>query len=396
MRLFLIDSGLRHRGGHNFAFATMVAEEARRRGVATTAFSHRSLRTSGDLAFDVRPTFTASYFKPILRDRVADFERHNDLFRREVEAVAELRPSRGDLVWAPTINELQLRGLLDWIGSLDPRRAPAVAISLVLPAGLAADGPLAVTYGRTRAAFYRRLIGAQAKLPPRVILFGYGAQATRDYARLTGRTIVEQPLIVDLPDRAPPAPEPRTLLLHLGGAQHHKGTLALPEMVRRLAREAPDWRLVVHAAPAGGRATGEIIAALSELARAGMVELHPDRLDPASYRRLLERARLVLLPYDAGYYRHSSSNVLWEAIAHDRPVVVPAGTRLVREAREWGASHFAIDTSGAEAIASALGEILAAKRWAEAASRTAGERFRGSHGVRRFVDRLFALAPSEG
>jgi hypothetical protein len=91
-------------------------------------------------------------------------------------------------------------------------------------------------------------------------------------------------------------------------------------------------------------------------------------------------------------YRFVSSGVLWEAIAYGRPVIVPAGSYLEGEARLWGASHCAIDTSSAASTASALSAILAAERWDDAISRQAGDRFRAANGVRRFVDLLSSLS----
>ena len=74
----------------------------------------------------------------------------------------------------------------------------------------------------------------------------------------------------------------------------------------------------------------ESVAALCALQQEP-VTLLEDELSINQYEELLDRASLVLLPYQTLYYHSQTSGVFAEAIGRGIPVVVPRGTWMARQ-----------------------------------------------------------------
>jgi hypothetical protein len=392
VRLLIIDSGIRGRCGHNFAFASLIAEEARRRGIETLAWCHQDFGHGEGLPFAPFPIFSSSYYDLVSADPVTGrwqtYNALNDEFHAQLCAAPIADIGAGGLVLVPTIAESQFDGLLRWIEGLD-RADLTFVILLMLPSGAAIEGESFIVYDSLQALYYRLLLQRAARLGPNVHLLATGMRFSRDYSFLAERPVPSHPLLVDSETSLAP-PAGKTILLHAGDAVDRKGLRLLPQLVRLLSAELPDWNLLIHANASAEGSNKLAVAELCELAKAiPALELLTGYLGPAAYRQLFSDCAIVAMPYDSASYRRLSSGVLWESIAAGRPVLVPGGTCLEREARDWGAEYRGIDTMSAETMAAAIVASLGSMDMGRAVE--AAKRFRAVNGVGRFLDRLLEL-----
>src|SRR3712207_2729098 len=85
MRLVILDSALKGRGGHHYAYDVAVAEEARRRGLEVVAFANAMFPPDPDLPFEARPVFACSGYDRVSKDPITgdweNFRALNPLFQ---------------------------------------------------------------------------------------------------------------------------------------------------------------------------------------------------------------------------------------------------------------------------------------------------------------------------
>jgi glycosyltransferase involved in cell wall biosynthesis len=395
MRLVILDSGLKGRGGHHYAFDMAVGAEARRRGVEVLALAHSRFEPDPTAPFEVRPVFSHSCYDWVSRDPVSAgyeaFSKLNPLFRRELAALPGELFGPDDLVWVPTTTENQLKGLLDWIDSLDAATAPRFVLNLVMPAGVILD-PTQVSVTDPLKALYYRLLLPRIAAMPMVRLWATGRQLARDYGYLAKSEIETHPLLVT--DAGPlTAAGDKCVLLYSGESSPQKGVTLLPELVRRLSASLPDWRLLVHANDSTFWQTKAPVRELKALsAELPNLDLRTGYLEPDAYVALLREATTVALTYNQAHYRHQTSGVLWEALQAGRPLIVPKGTYLEREASLWGASFEVMETGEAAVMAETISTILTEGRLDPARSMNVARLFREDNGVAPFTDALFRLA----
>ena len=393
MRLFILDSGLGDKSGHDFLFARLVGEEAQRRGIDVQVLCHKDFPDGEDYPFRSVRIFNSSYYYDIGRDPVTipvlSMHKLNADFLVDMRAIAKNRLRKDDLIWVPSINQRNLAGLKQWLLAFDPAARPAILINLLFPSGVHECRGEITVYDSLRAVQYRRIL-AEPDFGPHVHLAAMGP-VVDGYRYLSRYPVVRHPLLIDL-TRPVSAPAPQTLLLFAGNAVKEKGIERIPELVRLLARALPDWKLLVQANDTTEYSMKEPVAELRAMsASVAALELHTGRIDEEDYHRLIDTAHVIVLPYDAQAYRYQTSGVLWEAIAAGRVVGLPAGTNIEEDAASWEADYVAIDTSSAQSIADGLIGALEHgapdRELAEAAAR----RFRAENGAGPFLDMLLAL-----
>src|SRR4029453_18459311 len=95
-----------------------VSREARSRSIETIIFANAGWMHDQDIAAEVRPIFSSSYYSTVGTDpvssRMQSFAQLNAVFRKELNSLNRDDFSAGDIVWIPTINFLHLKALLGW------------------------------------------------------------------------------------------------------------------------------------------------------------------------------------------------------------------------------------------------------------------------------------------
>lgn len=398
MALIILDPNLDGEAGHHLAYDLAIAREAMARGEAVTIVANRRFEAREIEGVRILPHFTETCYALRHADPVTgafdDFRHFNDLLQAELAALprAEFRP--GDAVLVPTVTENHLAGLVGWMKSFDPLAAPLFVIHLMMPSGFAVEGDGRQAVEEPLRALFYRLAERAAQGPgPAVHIFASGGQHAAEYGALFGREVPAHPLPLRPEPAARPGAVARRALLFAGDARLDKGLALLPDLATALAAAHPDWTFAAHVN--AGNAHGEARAAAARLAEAAEgvanLELAGGRLAPEDYLALLRGVRLALFPYDPELYRRKSSGVLWEAISLGLPVLVPQGTWLEYEARHWGAGHVAYAAHDPAAIAAAFAEALPRIAELEAASASAGERYRAANGPGALMDQVAAL-----
>ena len=393
MRLFILDSGLADKSGHDFLFTRLVGAEAQRRGIEVRALCHKDFPDGEDYPFEPVRIFDSSYYYDIGHDPVTipvlSMRKLNADFLTAMDAIAKDQFGKDDLIWVPSINQRNLAGLKQWLLAFDPAARPAVLINLLFPSGVHECRGEVTVYDSLRAVQYHRIL-AGPDFGPHVHLASMGP-VVDGYRYLSRYPIVRHPLIVDLARPVSP-PAPQTMLLFAGNAMKEKGIEHIPELVGLLARALPDWKLLVQANDTTHYAKKEPVDTLRAMrGNIAALELQTGRIDDEDYHRLIDTAHVIVLPYDAQAYRYQTSGVLWEAIAAGRVIGLPAGTNIEEDAASWEADYVALDTSSAQSIADGLIGALERgppdRELAEAAAR----RFRAENGAGPFLDMLLAL-----
>lgn len=124
---------------------------------------------------------------------------------------------------------------------------------------------------------------------------------------------------------AAPSPSPSPCIVAaLGSARADKGFADLPAIAAATHMRAPDVAFRIQgAAPESGLSAVE-----QQLRALPNVTLTPPWLSDAAYDAELERAHIVLLPYDANIFAMRGSGVLFDALIAGRPVICAQGAAL--------------------------------------------------------------------
>lgn len=143
---------------------------------------------------------------------------------------------------------------------------------------------------------------------------------------------------------APPAGEPLSIL-YIGDVRNEKGFPCLPNLIEETLDlvKAKKIRYVVQSnfnLPEGEDASAWAMESLKRMPDAG-IEFMPGPLSPEQYRRLIEQAGVVLVPYRRENYVARSSGIFAEAVAAGAPCLVTAGTWMARLAEPYRQERFA-------------------------------------------------------
>lgn len=124
------------------------------------------------------------------------------------------------------------------------------------------------------------------------------------------------------------------ILTYLGAARHDKGFHLLPAVVEHLCQSTPNAFFTIQASVPG-------TAYLEAECEQALVDLHnlkqqfPSRItlitepvDQKQYRRLVQEASILLLPYIGTSYKTQTSGILIEATTNGIPCIAPSQTWL--------------------------------------------------------------------
>jgi hypothetical protein len=326
--LIIIDPSLKSYNGHFLTYDKVLADEAKSRGERCTVLAARSVeqRVAGGL--DVIPCFRYG-LEATLNDEALATAFLADLMAGTRSVKMEPRT----VLFLHTTTHRQIEPAVQVL-TQDRLRDSTLVILLRYSTAPNPHWPNAGTVRQYRDAL--RSI-QRLGMAHRVRLVTDSELLAAEYQAITDLRIELMPiphagdtLRADDTDSAP-------RLVYLGNARSTKGFQYLPYMVSQIrpTLDSGAWAAEFQANVMFRRDT-ESVAALCAL-REEPVTLLEDELSMHQYEQLLNRASLILLPYQTLYYHSQTSGVFAEAIGRGIPVVVPRGTWMASQIGESGA-----------------------------------------------------------
>lgn len=367
-KFILIDQSLNRTGGHHLEYARQVLVAAEAAGFEPHLALNRGFQCTEELPphWTVRPSYVLTSYSPFryvaeedaprptsIKQRFVDWwdkrhgrQRQIAAFARDTAALFEdLHLAAGDQVFIPTVSELELLGLGQFLHQfpVQPDVDWHVQFHFPIYMGYEPDYP-AQDHKLSRM---RRLVRRAAKLAAAHRLHYY---TTTDplciqFDRLGAACFETLPYPVNPAlrqfgkpvERASEAP---LRITFLGGVRPEKGYQLLPQIIDRLWTEyvargricfhvQSEFEFVMPPAPEEVE-TVEARAALERLPPSA-VTLFLGPLDGETYVRTTKESDIGLLPYDRPRYHARCSGPLVEFLAAGVPVVVPSGCWLADE-----------------------------------------------------------------
>ena len=294
-----------------------------------------------------------------------DLRRARAFGRETLRLLARVPPEPGDIVFLPTVSEVEMLGLLQCFKKNPTSSRPTwhLLFRRDLYRGRGPDYPLQDRTQRARRnAFLHFTRDAAAG---KVFFYTDTEELSVQYSRLgvPFRTLA-------IPHTHPAEARRGSgngpvHVVYLGDARSEKGYHHLPRLLGDLW---PDYvargRVVFTIQSNFNLPEGEpeVVVSRAQLEDfpSERVRLARDPLSVDAYSELLLSADVVLLPYDRDNYYARSSGILVEALAAGLPVVVPAGTWLSRQFVSETYSYHRSLQHGLRSIETPMGEEL---RW---------------------------------
>lgn len=181
-------------------------------------------------------------------------------------------------------------------------------------------------------------------------------------------------------------------LVYLGRVDRGKGFDLLPLLIVKLTNNSKcNHKFTIHCARPPEQHVDPLIANtflhLQQLAERGFVRLIPSNISRTAYLELLCSADIVLIPCRREYYMGQTSNVLTEALAAGKPVVVPQNTWMASQAIKTGAGT-TFESGNVESLVMATKEILKNFSKYRDAAQSQRNTWASFHNVDRLVEEL--------
>ena len=404
-RILIVDSAMKHTGGHNFSYTRAVQAALESRGFAVDVLGNRSMSADLVQATGYRPTFSVgTYDYPPGGGRFRDLVylyAQSVIFGEELwHGLRQVGVERYGLIFCHTARDFEMLG---WHRCLSRLRPPRHVMVLMR------DTPGWRRVGRWKRSWHpyfrirpRSLNGMRRKLGARFTLLTDSELLSADYARVYRHRIVTVPIPVNdfilrastgeastLGKRYPLAADGSVRIGYLGDDRGARGFYLLPQLVARASQESHVRARFLIQCPnaASGHGDGrpssafETLAALASDTATGRVTLIPERLPDEEYAELLRHVDMVVIPYDAQGYREPTSGVFAEALAMGKPVVVTSGTWMAHELRRSGGGTEFADGDAADLAAKVVEVVKGYERYARRAQDFSPEwrRFHSSH-----------------
>jgi glycosyltransferase involved in cell wall biosynthesis len=356
VNLILADPTLKTYMGHSFEYARSLGEHAETLGQGVTTLASRHLSPDVGREIEAVPCFRFDLFHHFklpavcsllpagVRNWLSDewnYSRHARWIRQDLEAVGRQLPmGPRSLVLFPTVGFNDIEPVVRWAERLPKERCPWIALVFHFTAYPDYSQPYHRAHYYTRALKYLERSCRRSRFR----LFTDSDELADEYSDYTRLPLRVLPIPhVEPVDNAPePQSERRpdypVRLTYLGDARMNKGFHLLPQLFQQLEPEIRRG-LVEGEIQANVRFADEWRArhAANRLARQKGIVLHDRELSSREYYALLDRADIVLLPYLLENYHSQTSGIFAEALALGKPVVVPRGTWMSRQLRQFGA-----------------------------------------------------------
>ena len=348
MRFIYLDPGLRTINGHHGEHCGLIRAELRRRGIDPAIVGYQEVAVELRQELGVQPffrwwTYAQSYRK---QDPIAgwlrDFEVGWRVTLEDLKRIPAL--AADDIVYVSSVRPVQFMAILQWIGSLPKEAQPRVFVEFATEPGVVVSktgentSQLVVTDPRQepRGTLYR-FVGSSASQAsfPNVCLFTPDRVVSEIYHALTGWAFATLPFpfSAKLVLRCRSGKRPIRVAV-IGHQRVDKGFSFIPDVVKHLL-DAPDVEFLVH--NSSPQEMPEPQNALRELARNNPRVILDERpLLGAEWAKILDRADLVICPYEPVRYASSYSGIAAECIANGIPCVVSANTIMAAMCKDFG------------------------------------------------------------
>ena len=400
MRFIYLDTGLRTTNGHHGERCRLILAELRRRGIDPTILGCQDVAVEFRQELGVQPFFRWwTYAQPYRTQELeAGWLRDFEIgWRITLEDLKRITPvSSDDVVYFCSVHPAQFRALLEWIGSLSREARPRVFAEFVAEPGVKVSGvsetniqlKLVDPRLEPRGILYR-FVGSsisQASFP-NVCTFTFHRTHSEIYQAITGWTFATLPFphSAVLPIR-PRAGRRPIQVATIGHQRKDKGFDFIPDVVQQLL-DGPDVEFLVHNSSPEEMPGPQ--NALRDIARNNpKVNLDERPVLGAEWAKVLDRADLVICPYDPVRYATSWSGIVVESIANGIPCVVPANTIMASMCRDFGGMAAAFRDWSVAGVVEASRVALANFDELAVRANAAAHQWPNQQGTPRLVDRL--------
>jgi hypothetical protein len=400
MRFFYLDAAFSVRHGHHGEYCRLLSAELRSRGIEPVVLGHREVIAELRQELGVRPFFRWWTYLQIHRkqDPIAGWLRDFEVaWRLTLDDLQRITPlSADDIVYFNSVYPAQFMALLQWLSGIPKEMRPRAFVEFGTDPGVVISSTtlnnwqLDVPDPRRdpRGTLYR-YVGSIAKPEdyPKVCLFTFDRMVSRIYQTLVGWPVATLPwphhAMFPVRNRAGNRPIKAAVVGH---QRLDKGYQFIPDVLRQL-QDAPEIEFLVH-----NSAPEEMIEtqiAIREMARANPRVIVDERsVFGADWALILDRADLVICPYDPVRYASSHSAVVAECIANGIPCVAPANTILANMCREFGGMAAEIQEWSAAGMVAGIRAGIAEFDTLAVRAVAAAQRWQQVQGASRLVDQL--------
>ena len=394
MRVHIFDPQLNLADGHYAAYDAVVVAELQRRGLETHVYGTNRPRSSLPSKLNAEPVFSRGMFEEVGTDPLTwaleNFVQLGREFYSDLARLGSERFAGGDLAFFPNIIQYQIGGIRDWLIGLPPERRPAVVLK---PSYLTHAMPYIQRRPNKELIpllfrfSMRQLLAAH----PRTRICSDTEEMVRQFESLSGISInlLPLPLVLE-PGAAERRQDARITAVYLGHASMLKGFHLLTDVVRRVLASDNAPHFVIQSY--GERQLCEPLeTALADVSSAELT-LIKGTVDAPAYRRLLESAGMVLLPYAKEFYGWASSGIFSEAMSLGKVTIVTEGTWPAQQLERFRGGGIAVKTLDAVNLAEGVRKAMAALPELKERAAQAAAPWREHHSVANFTDKLLALA----
>jgi glycosyltransferase involved in cell wall biosynthesis len=292
-----------------------------------------------------------------------------------------------DLILLNTVTISVLDGYSSWLSKRPPLKRPNTVVIFRLGAEEGLPGKFYPTLSKLIYLLsIRKLIGL---LNRRLLLATDTMAIGAEFARFTFSQVKDIPLPISVPEATPPLVSPQVSVVFPSAAYAQKGFSLLPDALESAMRRCPSLGATIRVANAP-EFMKPVVDRLQ--AMAPRVRLIHGALPEDRFYQMLSEADGVLLPYDPAVFRKRSSQILAEAAALGRPVIVIAGSFLDAECRAAGISAVTADAFTPVALEAALVRFAVERENLARAAWAACPRHRQRHSASTFVEQLLTFA----
>lgn len=393
MRVHIFDPQLNLADGHYAAYDAAVAAELQRRGIETHVYGTSRPHCSMPSKLNAEPVFSRGMFEEVGTDPLTwALENFVQLGREFHDDLAELGSERfagDDLAFFPNIIQYQIGGIRDWLMGLSPERRPTVVLK---PSYLT----YAMPYLQHRAnkeiipLLFRFSMRQLLAAHPRTRICSDTDEMVRQFASLSGISINLLPLPLVLEPEAGEVKHARIAAVYLGHASMLKGFHLLADVVRLVLADDDAPHFVVQSY--GERQLCQPLESALAAVPSEKLTLIKGTVDAPTYRRLLEEADMVLLPYAKEFYGWASSGIFSEAMSLGKVTIVTEGTWPAQQLEKFRGGGIVFRTLDAASVAGAVRKAVRALPELKLRAASAAPAWREHHSAANFTDKLLALA----